>query len=190
MATRKPNARERILEAAGELFFQRGYSGVGVNEIIETAGTAKASFYQHFPSKESLCAAWLRSVHEQSEAQRAAILAEPKPPEEKLSAWFEELEQFLISSQYRGCPYSNTGAVSDENCPGIIAEILNHKESTRQFLRRLVAQALSPAERADEIGDRIFLLYSGATSEAQNLKQAWPVRVAREAAIAMLKQKA
>src|SRR5690606_4330083 len=92
LTMKKPNAKQRILETAGELFFQRGYSGVGINEIIEKAGTAKASFYQHYPSKESLCEAWLRSVHEQSEAQRAAILAEPKPPEEKLSAWFEELE--------------------------------------------------------------------------------------------------
>ncbi len=186
MVTRRPNAKERILETAGELFFQRGYSGVGINEIIEKAGTAKASFYQHFPSKESLCAAWLRSVHERSEAQRNDLLADPEAPERKLASWFDELEQFLVASHFRGCPYSNTGAVSDENCPGITAEILHHKESTRRFLRRLAAQAVLVPERADEIGDRIFLLYSGATSEAQNLKQSWPVRVARDAAVEMM----
>ncbi len=186
MATRKPNAKERILEAAGELFFQRGYSGVGINEIIETAGTAKASFYQHFPSKESLCAAWLRAVHERSKTQQADLLASSEPPGEKMAAYFGQLQEFLVASHFRGCPYSNTGAVSDENCPGIVAEILNHKESTREFLRQLAAQAISAPERAAEIGDRIFILYSGSTSEAQNLKQTWPVRVARDAAIEML----
>lgn len=186
MATRKPNAKERILETASELFFQKGYSGVGINEIIEKAGTAKASFYQHFPSKESLCTAWLRSIHERSETQRAELLASPEPPGKKLASYFEQLEEFLVASHYRGCPYSNTGAVSDENCPGIVAEILNHKESTRKFLRALAAQAIPDSERAAEVGDRIFLLYSGSTSEAQNLKQTWPVRVARDAAVEML----
>ncbi len=69
---KKPNARDRILETAGELFFQRGYSGVGINEIIEKAGTAKASFYQHFPSKESLCEAWLQEMHDRSSDYHAA----------------------------------------------------------------------------------------------------------------------
>ncbi len=179
---RKPNAKERILETAGELFFQRGYSGVGINEIIEKAGTAKASFYQHYPSKESLCEAWLRAIHERSEEERSLLLAASEAPAAKLAAWFDRLEEFLVSSGFRGCPYSNTGAVSDESCPGIVAEIRRHKESTRVFLRRLAAQAIPDSQRADEIGDRLFVLYSGATSEAQNLKEIWPVQVARAAA--------
>lgn len=184
---KKPRARERILETAGELFFQRGYSGVGINEIIEKAGTAKASFYQHFPSKECLCEAWLRELHEQSETRRASVLDGSEPAWEKIRTYFDHLERFLLESHYRGCPYSNTGAVSDESCAGIIAQIRLHKESTRAFLRQLAAQALPDPDRADEIGDRIFLLYSGGTSEAQNLKEIWPVRVARSAAVEMLK---
>lgn len=180
---KKPNARERILETAGELFFQRGYSEVGINEIIEKAGTAKASFYQHFPSKESLCEAWLDAVHARSEAFRTSLLEGEGTPAERLSAYFEHLEQFLLASHFRGCPYSNTGAVSGGDCVGICAQIRRHKESIREFLRQLAAQSIEDAGKAEEIGDRIFLLYSGATSEAQNLKEIWPVGVARAAAL-------
>ena len=71
---KKGNARQRILETAGRLFHENGYCGVGVNQIIEEAGTAKATFYQHFPSKEDLCVTWLDSMHEASEVARDEIL--------------------------------------------------------------------------------------------------------------------
>lgn len=180
---KKPNARERILETAGDLFFRRGYSEVGINEIIEKAGTAKASFYQHFPSKEALCEAWLESVHERSEAFRASLLEGPGAPAERLARYFEQLEQFLTASEFRGCPYTNTRAASGGECVGICARIRQHKESTRRFFRELAAQALPDPIEAVEVGDRIFLLYSGATSEAQNLREIWPVAIARKAAL-------
>jgi len=183
---KKPNARDRILETAAELFFQRGYSGVGINEIIDKAGTAKASFYQHFPSKESLCEAWLQAMHDRSSDYHAGLLASGLPPREMAAAYFARLADFLKAGDFRGCPYSNTGAVSDENCRGIANLIRLHKEATRDFFRRIASLAIPEAPRAAAIGDRLFVLYSGATSEAQNLKSLWPVEVARDAAIELL----
>ncbi len=180
---RKPNARERILETAGELFFQRGYSEVGINEIIEKAGTAKASFYQHYPSKESLCEAWLRAMHDRSEIFRAELLSSADSPAEKLARYFDQLETYMENSQFRGCPYSNTSAVSDEQCCGIIEQIRAHKESIRRFFRSLAASHFPEPDKAAEMGDRIFVLYSGGTGEAQNLKAMWPVLAARAAAL-------
>ncbi|HRQ89776.1 MAG TPA: TetR/AcrR family transcriptional regulator [Bacteroidia bacterium] len=183
---KKPSAKDRILATAGELFFQRGYSGVGINEIIEKAGTAKASFYQHYPSKEALCEAWLKSLHEQSAIQRKELLDGPGTPREKILAYFSQLETFLLRSQFRGCPYSNTGADTVESSPGIAALIRTHKEAIRQFFRDLAAQASPRCPDSCELGDRLFILYSGATSEAQNLKETWPVHVARAAAAEMV----
>lgn len=183
---KKPNAKDRILETAGELFFQRGYSGVGINEIIEKAGTAKASFYQHFPSKESLCEAWLQDMHDRSSVYHEELLAGGLPPQEMAAAYFTRLADFLTAGDFRGCPYSNTGAVSDENCCGIVKLIRLHKESTREFFRRIASLAITDPARAEAIGDRLFVLYSGATAEAQNLKSLWPVEIAREAAVELL----
>src|SRR5256886_16130574 len=52
-------ARERILDTAYELFSRRGVRGVGVDEVIERAGVAKATLYRHFPSKDDLVVAFL-----------------------------------------------------------------------------------------------------------------------------------
>lgn len=58
--TRNPDAsRERILQAAAELFSQRGYAGVGVDELAARSGIAKTAIYHHFGNKDGLLAAVL-----------------------------------------------------------------------------------------------------------------------------------
>ena len=48
--------RERILDAAGTLFRERGYDGIGVAEIMKRAGLTHGGFYGHFASKDDLAA--------------------------------------------------------------------------------------------------------------------------------------
>lgn len=48
--------RERILQAAGTLFREHGYDGVGVADIMERAGLTHGGFYGHFASKDDLAA--------------------------------------------------------------------------------------------------------------------------------------
>ena len=48
--------RERILEAAGVLFRERGFDGIGVADIMKQAGLTHGGFYGHFASKDDLAA--------------------------------------------------------------------------------------------------------------------------------------
>ena len=48
---------EKILAAAEELFFERSFDGVGVDEIGKAAGTTGSAIYRHFPSKDAILAA-------------------------------------------------------------------------------------------------------------------------------------
>jgi AcrR family transcriptional regulator len=52
-------SRERILEAATEIFSTRGYAGAGVDRLAERSGIAKTAIYYHFGNKEGLLAAVL-----------------------------------------------------------------------------------------------------------------------------------
>lgn len=179
---RKASAKERILDTASRLFQERGYSEVGINEIIDKAETAKATFYQHFPSKESLCSEWLKAVHERSEQARREILDSDLSPVEMVDRYFEGLGPFLQDHDFRGCPYTNTGAVIDEACACIREKIEEHKLAIRAFFHRLAGQICPTEGRARELGDVLFLLFSGATVESQNLRSLWPVEAARKAA--------
>ncbi len=55
----KPRVRDRILDAACDLFYRHGIRAVGVDAIASEAGTNKMSFYRSFPSKDDLAAEYL-----------------------------------------------------------------------------------------------------------------------------------
>lgn len=100
---------ERILRVAQELFFTRGYRGVGVRELCETAGVKRGTFYHHFPSKEDLLLAvaeeWIAEV--QQIFERA--LRPDVPPPERIRRLFRLTRDFNESVRTRtgrvqGCP--------------------------------------------------------------------------------------
>ncbi|WP_334170936.1 TetR/AcrR family transcriptional regulator [Sinomonas sp.] len=70
----KPGARQRILDVSFTLFAERGIRDVGVDELIERSGVAKATFYKHFHTKDDLALAYLqRWYEERSSAIDAAV---------------------------------------------------------------------------------------------------------------------
>ena len=180
------NPRERLLETAARLFTERGYECVGINEIIEKAEVAKASFYNHFPSKQDLCAAWLREEADRSEQRQAAILQSREPLRRKLAARFDELSCWVDGTCYRGCPFSVTAAMTEagEQSKAVIRD---HTEATRRFWQHLAKESGASPAKARALGDAWFLLYSGALTQAQNCGEAWPIEQARKSALAMLK---
>ena len=154
---KKPNAKQRILDTASKLFHQKGYATVGINEIIAKAETAKATFYQHYPSKQALGEAWLQTVHDRSEDSRSDILADQESARMKIHEYFQGLRLYLKNGNFRGCPYTNTSAIipaeGDDNKP-LRCQVVDHKKSIRKFFRDL-AQGLtkdkSEAKRAGDI---------------------------------------
>lgn len=54
---RSNRTRALILEAATELFLQRGYIGVSINRLIQSTGGSKETIYKYFKNKEGLCLA-------------------------------------------------------------------------------------------------------------------------------------
>src|SRR6202046_3076328 len=70
----KRSPRERLLEAAGELFYAEGIQSVGIDRVIERAGVAKASLYSTFGSKEELVRAYLVNRHESRKQRILACL--------------------------------------------------------------------------------------------------------------------
>lgn len=169
--------RDQILEVAGDLFQQRGYTGVGINEIIATAKVSKAGFYQNFESKENLCIQWLRETHARSVRRHEEILVSDKPAPEKIRHYFDSLNDFMRCRKYRGCPFSNTASVIDAESPDIHREIESHKIFIREFFVEL-ARGVRDESDAETLGNHLFLLYSGAATEAQNLRSDWPVTTA------------
>ena len=103
------NPAERILSVAYELFSRRGIRDVGVNEIIERSGVAKATFYRHFPSKDSLVLAFLERRDQVWTVD--AILAEARrrgsTPIGQLLAIFDVFGDWFQRDDFEACSFVN-----------------------------------------------------------------------------------
>src|SRR6195952_5726081 len=78
-ATAQPStdARENILASGQRLMASKGFSAVGLNEILATAGVPKGSFYHYFGSKDAFGEALLEAYFEGYLADIDKTLAKP-----------------------------------------------------------------------------------------------------------------
>src|SRR5688572_25040004 len=106
--TDKIPPRERILAAAGDLFYRNGIRAVGVDAIAEAAGTNKMTLYRHFDSKDELVAEYLRRLAAESDAVWTDIAEKhPGNARAQLNAWLEAMAGHIGSTNERGCALAN-----------------------------------------------------------------------------------
>jgi AcrR family transcriptional regulator len=139
------DARDRLLAAAGRLFYRHGIARTGIDTVIAEAGVAKMTLYHHFGSKEGLALAWLDARHGDWMAAFTESLARGRPglagAADAVGAWFDR-------PGFRGCAFINAVCESVP-APAIAGIALRHTEALRDCLRaRLPAGA--PAGLADQ----------------------------------------
>ncbi len=175
--------RERILETASQLFYQRGIPAAGVDAIIQGADVARMSFYRHFRSKEGLVVAYLarrdRATLEWFE-RRVTELA-PNARHRPLAV-FEALAERFASEQYRGCGFINAMVESPDRTSAAHRTAAAHKASFQALLARLLRDAGLPESAASDL----LLLFDGAVVAAMREGTAAPARRAMRLAAARL----
>ncbi|WP_022949898.1 TetR/AcrR family transcriptional regulator [Methylohalobius crimeensis] len=175
---------ERILKTAGELFYTQGYAATGVNQIISEAGVARASFYQHFPSKKDLAVAYLRRRHRIWFQWLRSHVERETEPTARLSALFDFLADWLPASGYRGCAFLNMMSESPTLGGEIQAVIKQHKSELRDYIRALTAYLdVSPQE---QIADVVLVLFEGAIIECQVMRDLWPIEAAKKGILRLI----
>ena len=94
--------RERVLDAAAELFREKGFDDVGVAELMRAAGLTHGGFYNHFGSKDEVEAAACAHVFEASLARIGAIAGIADEAERRLA--FEAYRRRYVSTAARDAP--------------------------------------------------------------------------------------
>jgi len=84
------DTKSLIIQIATKLFQQKGYLGVGLNEILKVCNISKGSLYHHFPNgKEELLIAYLDSLNDAITIDIEGIFNENPTTEEATSAMIE-----------------------------------------------------------------------------------------------------
>jgi AcrR family transcriptional regulator len=164
MTETRTSARERLLDAADELFYAEGIHTVGIDRVIERAGVAKASLYSAFGSKDELVRAYLLRQHERRQRRLTNHLAAYVGPRDRLLGIFDYLGDSYRQPTFRGCPFVNANA---ESLPGGPAEEVTDlsRAWVRSLVRGLVVDLGVPDP--DPLVDQLVLLYDGATVSAR-----------------------
>jgi AcrR family transcriptional regulator len=173
-APQKP-PRERILDAASELFYRHGIRAVGVDAIAEAADTNKMTLYRHFPSKDELVAECLREhAHEVDVYWDAMTEKFAGDPKGEIGAWLDAVSSCVTDAGARGCVMANASVELPEKDHPARVVIESFKRGTRERLATLFRAAglLDPEGLADEV----FLLIEGARINMQSLGSEGPAK--------------
>lgn len=136
-------ARRRLLDTATRLFYAEGIRAVGIDRIIAEAGVAKATFYNHFPSKDDLVVAY---IEEQDRLGREASAAFPEqPPRKMIAAILGRISAAAVSGDYRGCPFLNAAAEYTDPKSPVRQAIDARRAWYHGLLRKLLAADGDPA---------------------------------------------
>jgi len=87
----EPNTRERLVQAALDLFTEQGYDATTVTEIAERAGVTKMTFFRHFPDKREVLFAAGQEVHSQILADAIAAAPDQATPLQVVAAALDAL---------------------------------------------------------------------------------------------------
>lgn len=146
-------ARRRLLDTAYQLFSTRGVRAVGIDEVIERAGVAKATLYKHFPTKGDLVLAFLAEREQRWAIEWVDAESERRgsTPEERLLAIFELFDEWFHRNDFEGCSFVNVLLEMGPSHPAGAA-CIKHLDNIRDLLRR----------RAEEAGLRDPEAFAGA----------------------------
>lgn len=161
VATRRsgPATRERILDAASELFYANGIRATSADRVIERVGITKVTFYRHFRTKSDLVVAYLER---QAAAERAWMegVRREGDPVGTLRALAADLGAVACRPGFRGCAFINAAAeFADPDDPARVA-VAAHRRWMSDLFADLAAEA--GAEDPGAVAGQLMVIRDGA----------------------------
>ncbi len=179
--------RDHLIDTALRLFNRDGYHATGIDRVIEEAGVARMTLYNHFKSKDELILAALARRDERFLAWidgRLRALAET--PRDRLLAMFDALGEWFQSDDFSGCMFINASAEFGQADNPIHKAAADHKILVWRHFRDL-AKAAGAADPRD-LASSLMLLAEGAIVMAYVAGRKDAAAQARKAAGQLIKQ--
>ena len=161
--------RRKIIETAATLFMKHGFNGVGIAEIMKTAGFTHGGFYNHFKSKQDL----------EGEATAAAFDLRPKLMKrpDSLRQYLESyLSERHVKWPERGCPVAAMGADVPRESEPVRKSFADGVEDMLTMLESHLADEGAPETGRRERAGAILSEIVGAVVLARAIPESDPLR--------------
>lgn len=174
---RTSNAKQKLLEAALDLIWERSYGTVTIDAICEKAGVKKGSFYYFYESKSALAVEALEADwNECGKKKWDSLFSASVPPLERIQNFFKNAYEAQLAlqkahGQVLGCPCFSVGSetsTQDEPIRQKVQEILQRQ--IRYFesaIRDGQADGSIPGGDASSKAKCLFALFEGSLGQAR-----------------------
>jgi AcrR family transcriptional regulator len=140
----KPRSgRERILDAAYDLFSRSGVRAIGVDTITAKADVAKMTLYRNFTSKSELALAFLalREARWTIGWVQEEVLRRAGTPAGQLLAIFEVFSEWFARDDFEGCAFVTSLLEFEDRADPVREACVMHLANIRAFVRELATAA-------------------------------------------------
>jgi len=177
--SKEPSTRQKLIEAARQLFLAKGYEATGIAEILREAGVNSGSLYYFFKTKEDLLLAVLDFYVELMYPVVMQRVFERVPdPIERIFGVLDGYRQMLILTECRqGCPIGNLALEMSEKSDRVREKIAVNFENWRVTIRQCLLDAgeALPAEvDRDRLATFILTVMEGAVMLARAQRRLGP----------------
>jgi TetR/AcrR family transcriptional repressor of nem operon len=142
---------EQALQAALELFWQRGYEATSLADLVEHLGIGRASIYATFGSKHELYLKALDRYLRNRDPDPIALLSQPGPALPAIRALFEQYtEETICDQQRRGCMVVNAAVERLPYDPQVARRVESSWDAIEVALTSALTRARAQGELAGE----------------------------------------
>ena len=162
------DTRQRLIDAAADLFWRRGYAATGLSDILEAAGARGGSLYHFFPTKDDLLLAVIDHHARIIETTIENTLAAHEDPAAKIPAVVDCYRSLARrGSVFVGCPLTNLAGEVVNACPQAAGRLSAVNERLVAKLAEALATVPSQAFRPTEPAQAIACMIQGAALQAR-----------------------
>lgn len=141
--------RPEVLDAAMDVFWQKGYEGCSTEDLCTKTGIGRGSLYNAFGSKHELYEQTLQRYHEQGIQEQTAILERPLPAKERLRALLDwAVKQDFGDADNKGCMLINATLERARTDPMVEKIASRHVMLLDNLLCHVIEQGLESGEIA------------------------------------------
>ena len=170
--TTRAATRDRLIEAAMELFYVRGYEGTSVADILDKSEVNSGSLYYFFSGKEEL----LLAVLERYKGMLWPMVIEPafareKDPIERIFAILEGYRQGLLYTVFTGgCPIGNLALEVGDHHPQAREKVAENFSGLCRWIERCLEEAgdrLPAGLDREKLAQFVLTVMEGAVMQAR-----------------------
>ena len=159
MGRPKEYVRENVLKAATEVFWEKGYEGTSVSDLVEGTGLHRRSMYEEFKDKDGLFLACLDHFAYETTKDLSALLKQEPLGLQNIENFFRNRVDYASSTKFKGCLLVRSAIEQELLNPGAQKKVHAFMALTEKAFYQNLQTALERGEIPKEKDCRMLAKY-------------------------------